>query len=220
MLFRTARPDIVTSVGYGSQAVVDEGIAATRRNSRCCDERWFAGSSTIILGADGADNKKSHTRTVATWLLPVDPQLIGKIKSGYLIIGCERSQGGLHTNEYGATATVGLNGNNRDLIGLKDIPPGHSDYFHRVAIPKLPDFWPISGCGTIYAWPVHAYHLNSTGNQSVRVEIEPNVSWDIDYVVLVLSAEVLFFQFPGWLEKLFFALLGAILGAMAKNLIP
>lgn len=219
MPFKSTRPNIVTSICYGSQAIIEKGVAATRNNPIGCNDRWFADSSTIILGADDADRKGLHVGTVATWHIPVNPKLIKKIKSGFLLIACERPQGGLHTNEYGATAKVEINGNNRDLIGLKDIPAGHTDYFHRVPTPKIPDFWPISGCGTIYAWPVHTAQLNNTGNQLVRVEIEPNVSWDIDYVVLALSTDVSFFQLPGWFEKLLFALLGAILGAIARILI-
>ena len=219
MPFKRLRNDLTTNFCYGSQATIEKGAGATRNTPLGCDDRWFADSSTIILGADEADQKRHNNSTVANWYIPIEPDLIKKVKSGFLIIACERPQGGLHTQEYGATAKVDINGHNRDIIGLKDIPAGHTDYFHRVPTPKIPEVWPIIGCGTVYAWPIHPKHLNETGNQVVRVEIDPHVSWDIDYVMLALYRDVSFFHVPRWLEKIIYALIGAILGAIAKKII-
>jgi hypothetical protein len=216
---KRVREDIVSRLCYGSQATVEEGVAATRQKPLGCNERWFADSSTIILGSGEIKGETQVQDTVATWHVPVEPEIVRKVKSGFLIIACERPQGGLHTQEYGATAKVEINGNNRDIIGLKDIPPGHTDYFHRVPVPRIPDVWPISGCGTVYAWPIHPAHLQESGKQTVRVEIDRNVSWDIDYVLLALTTDVSFLQIPSWLEKLIYALIGAALGAIAKVLI-
>jgi len=74
-------------------------------------------------------------------------------------------------------ARVSINGHNRDLIGLKDIPAGHTDYFHRPPNPpQLPRVWPVSGCATVYSWPVDRRHLAASGSQEVAVELEKDVA--------------------------------------------
>ena len=149
-----------------------------------CHPSWFVGQSTVVLGGGCPDNDPNKSKTVAAWKLCVEVDSEPTISHGFLVIACERVQGGLHTQRRGATANVALNGNNRDLVGLKDTPPGHTDYFHRPHAPQLPEFWPISGCGTIYAWPVSPELLAETGEQIVTVSIDAGVAWDIDYVGL------------------------------------
>jgi hypothetical protein len=105
------------------------------------------------------------------------------------------------------------------VIGLKDIPNGHTDYFHRVSTPRLPEVWPVSGCGTIYAWPVHRELLRDGEAQTIRVELDPSVTWDIDYVVLALSTRKTVTQLPDWVKQIIYVALGAVLGAVATLLI-
>ena len=180
---RDARSDrhLVLAQVTGSDAKVLSGVASTLAMTHGNRKAWFPNDGTIVLGA--GDNSK-NLATLVEWQLEFKPALKNDLEGSFLIVACERTQGGLHTQRYGALATVRINGHVRDVIGLKDIPAGHTDYFHRPPLPRLPEFWPVSGCGTVYAWPVHREHLRSKGNQTVSIEIEDDVRWDIDYVVL------------------------------------
>lgn len=198
----------------GSQAVIDSGTGSTARNPGSCNRGWFVGDTTIILGAGNADTGA----TVARWQLLVAPALIRQCEGGYLVICCERTHGGLHTAREGAVARVGINGHNRDLIGLKDRPAGHTDYFHRLSNPPhLPSVWPISGCATVYSWPVDRGHLVDSGTQVITVELEKDVSWDIDYVSLLISHTS--YHVREACKQVVYVVLGVVLGAIAAVLV-
>ena len=178
---------LVLAQATGSAAKVLTGVASTRAAPHGNNEAWFPNEGTIILGAS-EDSKKS--KTLAEWQLRFDPQVEDDVEDAFLVVACERAQGGLHTERRGAQATVHVNGHVRDIIGLKGIPAGHDDYFHRPPLRRQPDFWPVSVCGTVYTWPVQKEHLQADENQTVTIEIEEDVLWDIDYVVLCCSVRV------------------------------
>jgi hypothetical protein len=205
--------EVKTAQALGSDAILDLGFGCTRSRPGACTEGWFVGDSTVILGA-GLESSE----TIARWSLTVDPAIVERCNSGYLVICCERTHGGLHTAREGAQARVSINGVNRDLIGLRAVPPGHTDYFHRpVNSQKLPDVWPVSGCATVYVWPVDKRHLGSRERHEVVVDLEPDVRWDVDYVCLVLSHE--FKELRDSCKQVFYVLLGVGLGALATILV-
>ena len=198
----------------GSQAVIDSGTGSTARSPGNCNPGWFVGESTVILGA----NSRGNELTVARWQVALEPSLIDACEAGRLVICCERTHGGLHTRRKGALASVLINGHNRDLVALKDVPAGHTDFFHRPPnSPQLPHVWPLSGCATVYSWPVDGRHLVTSGLQEVRVEVEKDVSWDIDYVCIVVSRRTR--QLRDACKQVIYILLGVVLGAVATLLV-
>lgn len=208
------RAEVKCATVLGSQAVVESGVGSIARSPGTCNAGWFVGESTIILGAE----IRGGGTTCVRWQVVADPSLINQCETGYLVICCERTHGGLHTRREGARARVSVNGHNRDLIGLKDIPAGHTDYFHRFpSPPQLPSVWPVSGCATVYSWLVDRRHLVATGSQEVAVELEEDVSWDIDYVCLVLTRTSRVLRDA--CKQIAYILLGVVLGAIATVLI-
>lgn len=184
---------------YGSQAQLESGIASTLRAPRGCPLSWFSGNSTIILGAGDAADDEVHDKTVASWDIAVDPEWIQNLERGFLIVACRRYFGGLSSQKYGAEIEIFVNDQHVDGFGLKVIPPDHSNYFHRIPTPELPDLWPLSGCQTVYAWQVLKDQLTESGDQTVTVRIERNVNWDIDYVAFALRSEFVSREPPRWI---------------------
>lgn len=200
---------------HGSNAFIESGWGETQ-SSPFGGKGWIAGESTVILGIGPADQPKPE-KTVALWYISVERDAIQRMVSGSLIIACKRPQGGLHTSERGALARIHLNGKQCDLVGLKSIPDGHTDYFHRVPVPQIPNRRPFNQCGTVYTWPVDRDQLKDGDPQVVRIELDREVCWDIDYVALVLSVESRRLR-PG-IKELLVLLLGAILGALASRIL-
>jgi hypothetical protein len=203
---------------YGSQVEIKNGIGSTLNDPHGCSSGWFAGKSTVILGANEIDDKKTVTKTEVSFAIPVDPVAIRNMEEGFLIIACERYFGGLHTKVYNSLVEIKINDQSRDLFGLKRIPPEHTDYFHRVPLLKIPKIWPISGCQTIYTWPVDKYQLLESGDQTVTLKIDEEVRWDIDYVVILLRTEVLRIKVPNWLQQLIYLIIGAVLGVIISRM--
>ena len=194
--------------------MIECGVGYTARSPGPRNPGHFIGDSTVILGNDTF----SVGPTTARWQIAIDPNLTKRCDAGYLIICCERTHGGLHSKRAGAIAHVFVNGHNRDLIDLRDIPNGHTDYFHRPAtLPQLPSIWPTRGCATIYAWPVDQRHLKSSQSQDVVVELEQDVAWDVDYVCIVTSQTSRQLR-DGW-KQLAYVVIGVVLGAIASLII-
>ena len=187
----------------GSALKLESGVASTIENPNSCDPGWFSGESTAILGS-GELQEDSLTGTRATWNVALDPYWLQHFTRGFLVFGCLRYFGGAHSKEYGAEVEVILNSRYIDKFGLKIKPPNHSDYFHRIETPQLPDVWPLAACRTIYAWPILKTSLVAKGVQEVTVQIVKNVSWDIDYVAIACQAEKLpqrVFLSHNWKDK-------------------
>ena len=98
---------LVLAQAVGSDANVIFGIASTRAAPRGNNDAWFPNEGTVILGA-GENLEKS--KTVAEWQLRFEPQVEDDIEDAFLVVACERTQGGLHTQRFGALATVHVNG--------------------------------------------------------------------------------------------------------------
>ena len=175
----------------GSSANILSGLGQTKNNLVGADIGWFAGDSTIIIdGLDMETGQKLH-HVIATWEIPVDPKIIDRALHGFLVITCLRQFGGLHTEEKGQSVSIYLNEQQIDLFGLEVIPEGHTDYFHRQNrqldphwLSSLDPF--LASCMTIYHWPIFDVHLVSPQAQIVKVVLESQAYWDIDYVALLL----------------------------------
>ena len=131
------------------------------------------------------------TEAVASWNIAVDQVWIQYFIKGYLVIGCLRYFGGDHSETYGARVEILLNEKHVDGFGLMITPENHTDYFHRIPLLDLPRIWPLSGCQTLYAWPIHNEILKTHGDQKVTVHIDKDINRDIDYVAITCFAEKL-----------------------------
>lgn len=164
----------------GSAYSLQSGIASTVSQKNGCHEGWFRGETTVIVGAGEASGCK-NVKTRVNWNINTDFCALEKFQVGYLFIGCVRRLGGLHSGKFGAQVDILLNENPIDNFSLMLTPEGHTDYFHRPAIPDLPTIKPISSCETQYTWTIQKCELLENA-QTVTVVIENKISWDIDYV--------------------------------------
>lgn len=172
------------SVVDGAQGRIHRGLAATAKDPQGHPAGSFSSGGTVILG----DHVKTDgsQEVMASWLIPLSSQLVHGFQQGYLVIGCIRYFGGLHSEVYNTKASVLLNGGIIDTVWLRHKPETHADYFHRIPLPDFPDVEPFSMCMTRYAWPVLQEKLSSSGEQEVSVHLESNAWWDIDYVGLLM----------------------------------
>ena len=170
----------------GSEARLDGGCSVTLESGSSCPSYWVSGSSTIVLGRAPGEGCGAETR--ASWTLALDAPTVQHFRSGFLVLGCLRYFGGLHTSRYDARADIFVNDRQLDGFGLRIQPADHSDYFHRIPVPSLPEISPLSSCQTIYAWPLQADQLSPNGDQRVSVRIDHDVTWDIDYVAALAYA--------------------------------
>jgi hypothetical protein len=121
-------------------------------------------------------------------------------EGGVLIVACERLHGGLHTRHANPAPDetdfkIFFNSSEKDGSLLLVKPPGYTDYFHRVPdddvkeLLKLIDgssIWPVPRCRTVYSWPINKDGLEIGKDQVVKIDLAPQVLWNIDYVVVVL----------------------------------
>jgi len=229
-LFRSETQHIPIKVD-GSTGRYLGGHVATKRNPGKFNPTVFAGDHSFILGWDDPGLKLESSS--AEWLLPANQANVKAAEGGVLIVACERLYGGLHTSK----ALEQLNGNakpasrepdfkiffndsEKDGFALLDKPPGYTDYFHRVPdddvkeLLKLIDasaIWPVPLCRTIYSWPINKDALEIGKDQVVKIELAPQVLWDIDYVVLVLRKPKK--ELHPEVVKIIYLILGALLAA-------
>ncbi|MCA1621949.1 MAG: toll/interleukin-1 receptor domain-containing protein [Acidobacteria bacterium] len=171
----------------GSDAKVERGRAVTAEAENSAPPYWFSGDTTITLGASKKKQDKLVGETVARWDMFVDPSAIHRCQRGFLVIACLRYFGGLHSYRKRARADIWLNEQQIDGFALSIIPPNHTDYFHRPPMPDVPCVSGFRDCQTVYAWPIQKNVLHPDGHQSVKVRIDRDVRWDIDFVALVLQ---------------------------------
>lgn len=193
----------------GNQARILYGSGTTKENPGDFNPAFFS-ASTLILGT-------RRENSAGTWNLHLSNSDFKTVQNGFLIIACERVHGGLHSREHGTAARIYFNGQQRDFIRLKDISGGHTDFFHRPPLPPFPQMWPISSCGTIYAWPLEKQHFVPGQDQEVKIELEAHVTWDIDYIALVLYR--LKKELREGVKEIILVVVGAILGAIATILL-
>ena len=221
-LFRSETQYIPIKVD-GSAGECLGGHMATKKTPGKFSPAWFPGYHSVILGRE--DPYKKLEASSAEWLLPVDQATVKAAEGGVLIVACERLHGGLHRSQPNPAPDetdfkIFFNNSEKDGSQLQVMPPGYTDYFHRVPdddvkeLLKLLDassIWPVPLCRTIYSWPINKDGLEIGKDQVVKIELASQVLWDIDYVVLVLrkpkkelNPEVL---------KIIYLILGALLAA-------
>lgn len=171
----------------GTAATVETGVAATLTTGANLPSYWFSGDSTLVLGVSPSGPGLPPTETVARWDLTVDASAVSRSQRAFLVLACLRYFGGLHSYREGARADIWLNDRQVDGFALKIIPPGHTDYFHRPPLPDVPCIADFRDCQTLYAWPVQKTSLHSDRPQTVRVRLQPDVHWDVDFVALLLQ---------------------------------
>jgi hypothetical protein len=168
----------------GSDAQVASGPSVTLQTGHACPPYWFSGESTIVLGRSPKPDDGHSCETRAGWVVTMDAASVQHFRRGFIIIGCLRFFGGLHSERFSSRADVFFNDRRIDGFALRVVPPEHSDYFLRIPVPALPEIGPISSCPTLYVWPLQRYDLLLSGTQQVTVRIDPEVRWDVDYVAI------------------------------------
>jgi hypothetical protein len=149
----------------------------TARSASDCPPYWFSGNSTIILGATKRADEGPSSETIAAWDIHVDAGLIHHFRRGLLVVACLRYFGGLHSYRRDSRTDIFVNGQQIDGFALRVRPTDHSDYFHRIPVLELPSIWPLSGCQTIYTWPLRKENPASAGRQRVTIRIDKDVRW-------------------------------------------
>ena len=207
----------------GSDGKVTQGYAITKNSHGPEQASWVTRNSTLILGVT-ADNSCQETgQSAVDWKFLINKRLRSKIDGAAIIVSCDRAQGGLHSGKMGALAHVKVNDCEVDIIGLREIPQGHTDYFHTTTTQDIKDIQQIKDSGTHYSFSVPVEFLNSRrggncalfGQETVSLAIDQEVRWDIDYVVLVIKYTRR--KIKAWLVALISTIFGAFIGVMAKE---
>ena len=175
----------------GSNYQLQSGIVSTLSNPNGCSASWFSGDSTAILGSGEIAKKNHDLKTIVSWEIALSSYWKKSFKKGFIIIGCLRYFGGLHSKNYGAQVEIYFNNRPIDGFSLMIVAENHTDYFHRIPLPsqlKNMNIWPLSACQTTYAWPIQKNNLSSTDHQTVTLKIDNETSWDIDYVAIICNA--------------------------------
>ena len=170
----------------GSKLSLSRGTAGTTRDPRHFPVATFPSDSTVILGAANRALMESLTDTSAEWHIPFDESTLKAFRRAYLIVAAIRYFGGLHSKVYDSKAKIKLNGNVIDYFGLRDQPPHHSDYFHRLRLPRIPLPRQIAECQTVYVWPLLKNTLVHSPKQTVTISIDKYIRWDIDYIGILV----------------------------------
>jgi hypothetical protein len=171
----------------GSAVKLKTGHCVTVQRSVDCPDYWFSGETTVILGATPRTSETVISGTAASWNVHLDPRTVRQFSQGFLVVGCIRFLGGLHTERYDSRTDVYLNGRRVDGFALRVRPDEHSDYFHRLPIPDhIRGIHPFSLCQTAYSWSILGESLDRSGTQEIDLRIDQGVRWDIDYVGLLI----------------------------------
>jgi hypothetical protein len=174
----------------GSAGVVDKGRAWTSGLPGPHRPEYFPSAKTLIVGLDEGLVAPGRATTKLHWDVPLMSTATRDGGRIFLVIGCTRHFGGLHSRSYDGAASIYVNEQSVDGINLRLRPDTHSDYFHRA---PLPNGFPVEGnleeCSTLYAWSVPQSILNPhRREQSVSIVLDDNVVWDIDHVGFVYEA--------------------------------
>jgi hypothetical protein len=186
--------DWSVTVQPGSSLQLLSGIAGTIGALNGYDKQFFPGSHTAILGTLNPlvmrDMKSRGKKHLARWRLHLEPRAAKYFMSGYLVIGCNRYYGGLHSRKRDEFAQIRFNGNWKDKILLRSKPQDHSDYFCLRPLPKgLPLLEPFSSMETRYAWVLRPPEINLDGWQTLEIELGPYGNWDIDFIGIVYKSK-------------------------------
>ncbi|MDP2856552.1 MAG: toll/interleukin-1 receptor domain-containing protein [Bacillota bacterium] len=167
----------------GSSLQLELGIAGTKSEPCGHDPSWLPLEGTAILGDSGKSNPPNPSnRTVAHWEIPRPDCPLDLFMRGYLIVGCQRRFGGLHSPTIKDRVEILLNGSLLDGFELQFSPPGHNDFFHEAPYPDVPLIAPFKDCSTVYAWNIPRNYLTDTVIQRLTIRLDRDVKWDIDYI--------------------------------------
>ena len=173
------------SVVAGTDGQVLFGLAGTAGQPEGHRPQSFYGPSTIILGWPDPPQHAERQDTAGRWGIPLRSVDVRRFTSGYLVVGCVRYFGGLHSRVFDGRVEVEINGQVIDGFGLRKRHPDHSDFFHRQPMPDLGLAAPLDTCQTLYAWPITRDHLVIDGAQHVTLRIDRDTRWDVDFVGIV-----------------------------------
>lgn len=206
--------EITPFVVAGSTAIVKQGYALTKQTYKGHHHAsWVGRDTTFVLGCN--PEGRAAAASAAEWTLAVDASLAARSHDALLVICCDRAQGGLHSPNKGDLARVLVNEQVIDIIGLKDVPRGHDDYFHRVTHQEIPSVPVVKNAGTVYSFNVPVSFLTKSKKEKVSVSLDPGTAWDIDHVIVVLKH--MGKRIRPWVVGLIFTILGALGGVAASE---
>src|SRR3954447_18722453 len=81
----------------GSSCRVTKGSVSTISAPGLHRPEFFSNTTTAILGGD-EDDPAFDMPTTAEWFVPVPKEVLGSVQVAYLLIGCNRFFGGLHSH--------------------------------------------------------------------------------------------------------------------------
>lgn len=170
----------------GSSIQVLEGTVGTLRDAQDHHPHYYSGKMTAILGTEDEMVMQKIASTRGYWEILLPEGILRWYSRGYLLIGCLRYYGGLHSRRYDSAASVFVNDAPIDRVLLRIRPADQSDYFYEAPQPDVQLAAPFSDCRRLYAWPIISEHLASGVGHVMRVEVEIDryANWDIDYVGL------------------------------------
>ena len=171
---------------YASSFELLDGIAGTRQQPNGHHDSLFPLETTVILGDS---NKKppfnNSKHTAARWNIPIKDVPIDSCVRCFLLFGCLRHFGGLHSPAANDFVEIYLNGHPIDGFEIRIIPEGQTDFFHQRPFPDIPRLNPFGACEKLYAWSVATTNLHPDSAAQVLVRIATRTKWDIDFVGLM-----------------------------------
>lgn len=123
-------------VVVGAKFDLEKGAAVTSKSAKGLPGYWFSADGTVVVGRSiGGPGFEPPSETVASWNIPVPVQKSAEFERAFLLIGCLRRFGGLHSREYDKRADIYVNGKQVDGFALRIRPEGHSDFFSQTPAP-------------------------------------------------------------------------------------
>ena len=172
----------------GSSFELLDGIAGTRQNASGHHHSLFPLETTVILGDSNKEPPFNHSKhTTASWKIHIKEVPIDSYVRCFLLFGCLRHFGGLHSPAANDFVEIYLNDHPIDGFEIKIIPEGQTDFFHQRPFPDIPKLNPFSMCQNLYAWSIATTHLGTDPTAQILVRIASRTKWDIDYVGLLFE---------------------------------
>lgn len=172
----------------GSSFKLIEGIAGTREKTNGHHSSLFPMKTTVILGDSNKQPPFNNSNyTIASWNIPIREVPGDSNAHCFLVFGCMRFFGGLHSPVANDFVDIYLNDHPIDGFEIRIIPEGQTDFFHQRPYPDIPKLYPFSMCENLYVWPFPATHLSIDQMAHVLVRVAKRTKWDIDYVGLMFE---------------------------------
>lgn len=182
------------SVEYvnGSSLELIDGISGTRKKPNGHHPSLFPLETTIILGDSNKQppfNNSNHTSAICN--IPIVKETVASSIRCFLLVGCLRHFGGLHSPVANDFIEIYLNDHPIDGFEIRTIPEGQTDFFHQRPFPKIPKLHPFNMCENLYAWTVPITHFSSEHRAQILFRIASKTKWDIDYIGLMFETSEL-----------------------------